>query len=609
MVDRKLAHILKLPKKKMIKLLWKENSQICEMLRSSINLIDARMRMATYLQNMENQYFYFFSDSVKTHFTLAQRNHAKESIRVLRNFLRVENEKGAGFSALDALYRLAREEEEMYELTSEGFICEFIYLFRGIHGKSIKAPEIVGKDFREVHGRESALIRSQQLDDYSSSVTTAFRRYRRGTSKSIVTQSNKLRDKILNYFGATIKDWNDFSWHMKHIIKNRDVIEQLVTLSPDEKRGLQLAEVFKIDVHITPYYLSLFNEKGPVDHDRVIRSLVLPSVHYCEEVNKNRTCGMDLDFMGEKSCSPVDCITRRYPQILILKPFDACPQICVYCQRNWEIKDVDTAEVTKSKVDEAIEWIKGDSCITEVLLTGGDPLTLSNKHLDRILGQLSEIKHIERIRIGTRTLVTAPCRFDEELCEIFEKYHQIGKREIAIMTHFEHAREITPAVLKATTRIRKAGLSIYNQQVFTYYNSRRFETCYLRKNLKLAGIDPYYCFNTKGKDETKDFRVPMARIEQEVKEEARLLPGVVRTDEPVFNVPLLGKSHLRAWQDHEPIMITSDGRRVYRFYPWERNVSQTESYIYTDVSIYDYLVRLQNDGENIADYHTIWYYF
>ncbi len=609
MADRKLSHILKLPKKKLLRLLWKENPQVNELLKSSMNLIDVRMRMASYLQNMENQYFYFFSDSIKAHFTLAQRNHAKESIRVLRNFLRVENETSAKFSALETLYKLAREEQDVLEAVSEGFICEFIYLFRGVHGRSISTPKVEGKDYREVDGRESALIRSQQLDDYSSTVTSAFRRYRRGTSKTIVTQSNKLRDKIIKYFNATMKDWTDFSWQMKHIIKSRKIIEDLVVLSPAEKRGLQLAEEYKIDVHITPYYLSLFNEKGPVDHDRVIRSLVLPSEHYCEEVNKNRTCGMDLDFMGEKSCSPIDCITRRYPQILILKPFDACPQICVYCQRNWEIKDVDSAEVTVSKVEEAIEWIKDDSCITEVLVTGGDPLTLSNEHLDRILSRLADIKHVERIRIGTRTLVTAPCRFDDGLCAVLDKYHVVGRREIAVMTHFEHAREITPAVHKATEKIRRLGISIYNQQVFTYYNSRRFETCYLRKNLKLAGIDPYYCFNTKGKDETRDFRVPMARIEQEVKEEARLLPGVVRTDEPVFNVPRLGKSHLRAWQDHEPIMITGDGRRVYRFYPWERNVSQTESYIYTDVSIYDYLTRLQKDGEQMHEYCTIWYYF
>ena len=127
--------------------------------------------------------------------------------------------------------------------------------------------------------------------------------------------------------------------------------------------------------------------------------------------------------------------------------------------------------------------------------------------------------------------------------------------------------------------------------------------------LKISGIDPYYSFNTKGKDETIDFRVPIARIEQERKEEARMLPGIVRTDEFVFNVPKLGKSHLRAWQDHEPIMVLADGSRIYRFYPWESKINLVEDYLYTDLSIFSYLARLDRDGEDVEEYRSIWYYF
>jgi lysine 2,3-aminomutase len=96
---------------------------------------------------------------------------------------------------------------------------------------------------------------------------------------------------------------------------------------------------------------------------------------------------------------------------------------------------------------------------------------------------------------------------------------------------------------------------------------------------------------------------------QENKEEARLLPGLVRTDEPVFNVPRLGKSHLRAWQDHEVIMVLPDGRRVYRFYSWETKLTTATDYLYTDVSLYDYFKRLEADGENVNDYLSMLYYF
>ncbi|OQA74273.1 MAG: Glutamate 2,3-aminomutase [bacterium ADurb.Bin243] len=214
-----------------------------------------------------------------------------------------------------------------------------------------------------------------------------------------------------------------------------------------------------------------------------------------------------------------------------------------------------------------------------------------------------------RIRIGTRTLVTMPQRIDEGLIEILKKYHKWGRREICIMTHFQHFSEITPEACAACEKIKSAGMNIYNQQVFTFFNSKKFETCLLRKTLKIIGVDPYYTFNTKGKQETADFRVPIARLEQERKEEARLLPGIVRTDEPVFNVPKIGKSHLRAWQDHEPIMITADGKRIYRFFPWESRFAVSDAYVYADVSIYDYLKRLESEGENVDDYKTIWYYF
>jgi lysine 2,3-aminomutase len=160
-----------------------------------------------------------------------------------------------------------------------------------------------------------------------------------------------------------------------------------------------------------------------------------------------------------------------------------------------------------------------------------------------------------------------PQRITDDLIDVFSRFHEPGTRELCIVTHFEHPTEVTPDSLEAIKKIKKVGVSMYNQQVFTYYNSKKYESCLLRKVLKKSGIDPYYTFNTKGKDETIDYRIPIARIEQERKEEARFLPGLVRTDEPVFNVPRLGKSHLRAWQDHEVIMVLQDGKRMYRFYP------------------------------------------
>ena len=452
-------------------------------------------------------------------------------------------------------------------------------------------------------------MRSKTLDKYSSNLIAAFNRYKDGYDNDIIKQRKNLRQDIMNYFNASEEDWNNYVWHLKHIIKDLDTLSSLVKLEEDEIRGLEAARENNILFQITPYYLSLFNKDGRCESDRAIRALVLPSDKYCINVANKRKQGIDMDFMCERATSPIDAITRRYAQILILKPFDSCPQICVYCQRNWEIKGIDEAKITTKKLNEALDWIENNPYINEVLVTGGDPLTLNNRNLEWIFDRIAKIDHIERIRIGTRTPVTLPYRIDDGFLELLRKYHEWGKREVCIMTHYSHPTEVTPDSLEALKKIKKLGINIYNQQVFTYYNSRKYETCYLRKILKISGVDPYYAFNTKGKEETIDFRVPVARIEQERHEEARLLSGVVRTDEPVFNVPKLGKSNLRAWQFHEPIMILGTGERVYRFYPWESKIALADDYIYTDVPIYDYLKRLYGDGEDIEQYKSIWYYF
>ena len=101
----------------------------------------------------------------------------------------------------------------------------------------------------------------------------------------------------------------------------------------------------------------------------------------------------------------------------------------------------------------------------------------------------------------------------------------------------------------------------------------------------------------------------MARLHQEAGEEARLSTGVIRTDEPVYNIPATGKNYIKAQQHHTLLSILPNGRRVYEFHPWEKGISLADTYIDTDVSIYDYLKEMKRRGEDVDDYRTIWYYF
>jgi len=354
------------------------------------------------------------------------------------------------------------------------------------------------------------------------------------------------------------------------------------------------------------------DEEIETGRDRAVRAQVLPSSRYVAgmaAVGTDRSC---FDFMLEGDTSPIDLITRRYPSICILKPYNTCPQICVYCQRNWEIEDAmaPDAMADPDKLQAAIDWIARHPAIHEVLVTGGDPLAMGDDDLRKILDALAKIESIERIRIGTRVPVTAPMRISPEFVEMLASYRVPGERQVALVTHVEHPYEISRDMVAAVERLRQAGISVFNQQVYTFYASRRFETALLRRILAKVGIEPYYTFNAKGKEETIDYRVPLARLLQEQMEEARLLPGLSRTDEGVYNVPGQGKNYLRASQHRALAALMPDGSRLYEFHPWEKNITRiTKSYLGTDVPILDYLQELEKLGEHAEDYDTIWYYY
>jgi len=339
---------------------------------------------------------------------------------------------------------------------------------------------------------------------------------------------------------------------------------------------------------------------------------VIPSIHTVRAMVEHRKDrARALDFMRERDTSPIDRVTRRYPTVAILKVCDTCPQICTYCQRNWEISDAaDLARIpTFEMLEPALRWFEEHPGITDVLVTGGDPLVLRDELLERVLERFAALDHVRHIRIGTRFPVTMPMRIDEAFARLLGSYVDPGRRTVGLVTHVESSYEVTPELTAAVGRLRRCGIPIYNQQVFTLETSRRFQTVATRVALRQVGIDPYYTFYTKGKDEHRDQQVPIARLLQERKEEARLLPGIFRTDEPVFNVPGLGKSHLRAGQDRELIGIRPDGRRVYLFHPWEKGIVPVAPWTYVDVSIHDYLLRLEGLGEDPADYESVWYYY
>jgi lysine 2,3-aminomutase len=471
-------------------------------------------------------------------------------------------------------------------------------------------------DFAKIQGRAAGRARSDYLDQVSEQVWPLVECHPNGLDPGLVAKREEHRQQILDFFDATPHHWDNYAWQLGHIFKGAEALswlEQLIPMREEEKEAIRLSVEYGIPFGITPYYLSLFDfDSADRQEDAQVRSQVIPPLYYVQRMIEHRDDReYYFDFMGEHDTSPIDLVTRRYASIAILKGYDTCPQICVYCQRNWEITGPMEAGALppREKLDAALDWFGDHPSLRDVLITGGDPFFLSDKRIEYMMDRLAAMDHILHIRWGTRAPVTVPMRITDELTELLGRYVEPGRRNVGVVTHIESAAEVTPELAEAVYRLRRQGIYVYNQQVFTLSTSRRFETVANRVAMKKVGVDPYYTFYPKGKEETRDYTTPLARILQERKEEARLLPGAFRTDEPVFNVPRLGKNHVRAWQDRELIAIRPDGRRVYLWHPWEKGITPMKPWLYLDNSIHEYLQDLERLGEDPADYGSIWYYY
>lgn len=544
-------------------------------------------------------------------FSLGARLHiVRDCARAWRGMLTGLSDERAGFSNIQALWDLSHGSPRPD--LQPGFYAEMIHMALGLEGKAEHLQSETVEAPGALTGREAAIRRSQELDLLWAHVETQMSRYDDGLTEEAMQRRSKRRSKIQAALGVTDEQFNDWRWQVSHIARSSEELERMVHLRPAEREALRKAVKGRLPFGVTPYYASLFDEEPEAWRDRALRAQVLPPSTYVErmlEHRSDRECA--FDFMLERDTSPIDLITRRYPAIAILKPYNTCPQICVYCQRNWEIDEAmaPDAFANQEDLEAAIGFIRQHPALREILVTGGDPLGLPDDALLDILEKLAAIPHIEVIRIGTRTPVTIPMRITPELAQSLGRLRVPGRREVCVVTHVEHPYEVTPELVLAVDRLKRQGISVFNQQVFSFFVSRRFETSKLRMILRRSGIEPYYTFMTKGKEETDAYRVPLARLLQEQKEEARLLPGSRRTDEPVYNVPGLGKNYLRAFQHRDLLAVMPDGSRVYDFHPWEKGIANRASYVGRDVPLLKYLSRLEEMGEDPDEYESIWYYY
>ena len=302
------------------------------------------------------------------------------------------------------------------------------------------------------------------------------------------------KNKILKELNASEKDWNNPQWQLKNRISDVDEISKYTNITDEEYDTIkQVSKKYRFA--ITPYYFSLIEFDNQICP---IKLQAIPSINELQEFGQ-------LDPMNEKQSNPSGAITRRYPNKLIINVTNACPMYCRHCQRRRLIGKYDK-NTSKKDIGESIEFIKNNQTIREVLVTGGDALLLPNNRLKSIFNDLSQIDHVEVIRIGTRTLATLPFRIDEELALLLRKY------KVQVSTQFNHACEITPEAVKAIDMLVDHGVLVRNQMVLLH-NINDDKYCIQKTNEELQKyrVIPYYLFHPKDIKSTKHFQVDISK--------------------------------------------------------------------------------------------------
>lgn len=314
----------------------------------------------------------------------------------------------------------------------------------------------------------------------------------------MITQ--KQQDMFEKIDGVAKNGWNDWKWQMRHCIKDLETFENLLGIKLSEEMRSNFIKIAdKFPMSITPYYLSLIDVDN-LDNDPIFKqSFPIINELYIEKSDMS-------DPLHEDKDSPVPGLTHRYPDRVLLLVSNTCAMYCRHCTRKRRVGDQDSIP-DKAEIAAAIEYIRQNPQIRDVLLSGGDPFLLSNDYLDWILTELGSISHVEVIRIGTRTPVVLPYRITDELVAMLKKHHPVW-----INTHFNHPRELTASARKALRKLADAGIPLGNQSVLLagVNDCPRIMRSLVHK-LVANRVRPYYLYQCDLSEGLSHFRTPVGK--------------------------------------------------------------------------------------------------
>jgi lysine 2,3-aminomutase len=311
------------------------------------------------------------------------------------------------------------------------------------------------------------------------------------------------QQKIAEYLSdgkVVTSKWKDWHWQLKHSITRVETFEKLlgIELTELEKRKLELT-MKKFPLSITPYYLSLI-DRDDFRNDPVFRQAFPDPKELVIE-----KCDM-ADPLAEDHDSPVPGITHRYPDRVLFHISNVCSMYCRHCTRKRKVGDIDSIP-DRDQIRAGIDYIRNSPEVRDVLLSGGDPLMLSDDYLDWVLTELRQIKHVQIIRIGSRMPVVLPYRITDELVEMLKKHHPLW-----LNTHFNHPREITSSTREALKKLADAGIPLGNQSVLLagVNDCQRIIKSLVHKLVENR-VRPYYLYQCDLAEGLSHFRTPIGK--------------------------------------------------------------------------------------------------
>ncbi len=295
--------------------------------------------------------------------------------------------------------------------------------------------------------------------------------------------------------GRDEEDWNDWRWQMRHRLTNLQELRHLLQLIPEEE--LAILDRDRMRMAITPYFASLLD---PSDPNCPLRRQVVPSIHELDRL----ACDLS-DPLNEDGQSPAPGLVHRYPDRVLLLVTDQCASYCRHCTRR-RLVGARLWHMGRAQTEKALKYIRQTPAVREVIVSGGDPLLLHDDAVDRLLHALRAIRHIEVVRIHTRTPVFLPQRITPELVAMLRRYHPLY-----VNIHFNHPAEITPQAEQACAMLADAGIPLGSQTVLLAgINDCPNVMKTLMRRLLQIRVRPYYIFQCDLSDGIGHFRTPVS---------------------------------------------------------------------------------------------------